>query len=240
MGSARAGQGAGLGPPGRPGRPVHRYAGRPGAGRSSGPLWPAAADAPGYPQTMGTPELRQALVGVRVPPLRRRPPGVRGAADHRLQGTGGLAAHPARAGRRRHRRHPVRLLPHLRGRGPAGRRHGRPGRLAEALGPTVRGATGLDQLARQPGRPGAVAGPAARRGRLGPVPRGRGGQRRVLSRAGLGRAAGVGPVGRRRRRRSSRCTRCRSAPTWPATGPGSWPATRRWSASCWPSASTPA
>ena len=43
-----------------------------------------------------------------------------------------------------------------------------------------------------------------------------------------------------RTRASSRCTRCRSAPTWPATAARSSPATRRWSASCSPSARTSA
>ena len=57
----------------------------------------AAADAPGYPTTQGTPQLRAAAVRwlARRLGVREIGPGG-GAADHRLQGAGGLAAHPAR------------------------------------------------------------------------------------------------------------------------------------------------
>ena len=83
----------------------------------------AAADAPGYPQTLG--HRRPARGGrrlVRAPPRRPgRRPGRR-AADDGLQGAGGLAADPARPRRGRRRRHPRGRLPHLRRRRPAGRR----------------------------------------------------------------------------------------------------------------------
>ena len=57
----------------------------------------AASDAPGYPQTHGTPALREAVASwfARRGRAGRRPRG--GAADHRLQGDGGLAADAARA-----------------------------------------------------------------------------------------------------------------------------------------------
>ena len=102
---------------------------------------------------------------------------------------------------------------------------------------------GLAQLAVQPDRADPRRRRAAPPGRLGPRAGSDRRLRRVLRRVRLGRRAGLGaaPVGLRRRPRPVcwRCTRCPSAPTWPATGPASSPATRPWWPSCWPSASTP-
>ena len=76
------------------------------------------------------------------------------------------------------------------------------------------------------------------RGGLGPGARRPGVLRRVLRRVHLGRPAALDP-----RARAPTgwwpCTRCRSAPTWPASGWASTPATPSWSSSSEPCASTP-
>ena len=123
-----------------------------------------AADEPGYPTTHGTPALREALAGALTQALRggRRPGG--GAADDRLQGAGGLAAHAARARRGRHRRDPRARLPDLRGGRPAGRGAVRAGRRHHRARARAARA-GLAQLAVQPDRQGAAArAPAQGRG----------------------------------------------------------------------------
>ena len=55
LGPARAVRRAGARASRRHRRPVRRHAGRPDARRSSSERWPAAADAPGYPPTVGHP-----------------------------------------------------------------------------------------------------------------------------------------------------------------------------------------
>ena len=120
----------------------------------------AAADAPGYPLTAGTPALRAAIGGLAAPgaaaPAGRR---LGGAADDRLQGAG-------RAGCRRCCGigpgdmvvHPGGLLPDLRGRGAAGRRR----RVVRAdsltaLGPAP--GSGWSGSTRRPTRPAGCCPP---------------------------------------------------------------------------------
>ena len=113
-----------------------------------------------------------------------------------------------------------------------------------ALGPRRVGA-GLAQLAVQPDRPGA-AGRAPAQGRR----RGRASAGAVvasdecyLSLSAAAAPRRVGAASRRLRRLARGPARgaldVASRPTSPATGPGSWPATRRWSRRCWRCASTP-
>ena len=176
----------------------------------------AAADSPGYPTTHGTPELRRGRRRLVRPSARRpgpRPGG--GAADGRLQGAGRVPARRCWASARATSvAAPAAAYPtydvgaRLAGATPEPTDDRRP-----ALGPPGRAAR-LAELARQPGRLGAAGRRAARGRRRGAVvgaARGRG-LRRVLRRAGLGRAVGVDrgaehprPAGHRRRpRRAAR------------------------------------
>ena len=124
----------------------------------------AATDAHAYPQTVGTPALREAIADWYA--RRRGVPGLTPAArapHDRLEGARRAAAAAARSRPRRRRRAPARGLPDVRGRRAAGRRH--PVRGRRPGGVAGRDAAGLAQLARQPRRPRAGCRGPARRGR---------------------------------------------------------------------------
>ena len=234
VGPAGAGQGGRRRPPGRPRRPVHRHAGRPGARGASGGAGGgrrrarlpadrrharrcARRSGGGWPGACGATVRRRSACCRRSAP-RSWSPGCRRCS----------ASAPATPWSI-----PSVCYPTYEVGRPAGRRRRSCGPTRCSRSARRRRQAGLGQLARQPDRPGAAGGAPAQGGRLGARARRGGRQRRVLPAAGLGGRA------RRRscRRRSaaarstacSRCTRCRSGPTSPATGPGSWPATRRWS-----------
>ena len=199
----------------------------------------AASDAPGYPLTHGTPELREAVVAWFA---RRGATGVDPAAVLPTIGSKELVA----------------WLPTLLGLGPgdvvvhpevAYPTYDVGARLAGAtpvpadgltsLGPQRVRLVWLNSPANPTGRVLPGRAPAQGR-RLGPRARRGGRLRRVLRRARLG---GVGRDRARRRswtrgsaaaatRTCSRCARCRSGRTWRATGRRSSPVTRPWSPSC--------
>ena len=193
--------------PGRHRRPLGRHAGRPHARRSSAGRSRPPSDAPGYPLTHGTPALREAVVRWFA---RRR--GVHRASTR-------PAVLPTIGSKEL-----VAWLPTLLGLGPgdvvvhpevAYPTYDVGARLAGATPVAADGLTaarpaagppGLAELPGQPDRPGAAGRAPAQGRRLGPRARRGGGLRRVLRRAGLGRAATGRRVLHPRRLRRRRTT----------------------------------
>ena len=204
----------------------------------------AAADAPGYPVTIGRAETRQACIDwlARRHGVDRARAGRRAPVD-RLQGADRRRCRPTSGSARRPGRLPGARLPDVRGRRGAGRRPRGRHRLADLARPRDAGA-GLAELAVQPHRPGA-AGRAPEEGRrLVPRARRAAGLRRVLPRVRLGGRAGLGAAPRRLRRQPRRDPR--RALAVEAVQPGRLPLRVRrrrpgaWSASCSRSARTSA
>ena len=226
----------GRGAPRRHRRPLGRHAGRPDARRSSSRRCAAAADAPGYPLTA---RHAGAARGDRRPGCARRR-GVPASTRPRVLPTIGS-------------KELVAWLPTLLGLGPgdvvvhpevayptydvgarlAGADAGRAPTALTALGPAAgRGWSGSTR----PSNPTGRVLPVEHLRKVVAWARERGAvvaSDECYVELGWDGRAGLGPApdGLRRRRTTgcSRCTRCPSGPTWPATGPGSSPATRRWS-----------